>query len=286
MHKTVAHKDWTTARLAFLEKEKAFTRARDELSAARRALPWEKIEKTYVFEDGAAASASPTCSAARGAHRLSLHVRPGLESGLQDCTFWADNLERSVVHLNHRDTNLVLVSRRPIDKLLAYRKRFGWTMESVSSLNDSFNQDFAMSFAPDEAKKKTYNFGTIAPESEEMPGMSVFAKDGDAISHTYSTYARGIDMVNGTYQLLDLVTKGRDEDGLNFSMAWLRRRDEYEIASGEKTIPALEIIGIPQSNYVSVVRMVCEEKSVPYERSPIGHTRPPLTRSTPSAKYR
>ena len=116
--------------------------------------------------------------------------------------------------------------------------------------------------------KKTYNFGTIAPESEEMPGISVFAKDGGAIYHTYSTYSRGIDMVNGTYQLLDLVPKGRDEDGLDFSMEWVRRRDEYQNRNGRNMMPTLEIIGIPQSNYVWVVRMVCEEKGVPYEHKP------------------
>ena len=139
----------------------------------------------------------------------------------------ADNLDRTVVHLNARDTNLVLISRGPYERLAAYRKRMGWTMEWVSSLGNSFNQDFAVSFAPDEIEQKRYNFGTLAPESEEMPGISVFARDGDAIFHTYSTYARGIDMLNGTYNLLDLVPKGRDEDALPFTMTWVRRRDEY-----------------------------------------------------------
>jgi predicted dithiol-disulfide oxidoreductase (DUF899 family) len=229
MHKTVSHTDWTAARRAFMEKEKAFTHARDELSAARRALPWEKVETNYAFEG----EKGPITLADlfRGKGQLIVYhfmFGPDWEAGCKSCTFWADNLERAVVHLNHRDTNLVLVSRGPIEKLLAYRKRFGWTMEWVSSLNNSFNQDFAVSFAPDEAAKKTYNFGTIAPESDEMPGISVFAKDDGAIYHSYSTYARGIDMVNGTYQLLDLVPKGRDEDDLDFTMEWVRRRDEYK----------------------------------------------------------
>ena len=155
MHKTVAHKDWTAARLAFLEKEKAFTHARDELSAARRALPWEKVEKTYVFEDERGSVGLSDLF--RGKSQLIVYhfmFGPDWEAGCKSCTFWADNLERSVVHLNHRDTNLVLVSRGPIEKLLAYRKRMGWTMEWVSSLNNSFNQDFAVSFAPDEAEEE------------------------------------------------------------------------------------------------------------------------------------
>ena len=146
MHKTVAHKDWT-APAAFLEKEKAFTRARDELSAARRALPWEKVEKTYVFED--ARGSVGLADLFRGKSQLIVYhfmFGPDWEAGCKSCTFWADNLERSVVHLNRRDTNLVLVSRAPIEKLLAYRKRMGWTMEWVSSLSNSFNQDFAVSF--------------------------------------------------------------------------------------------------------------------------------------------
>jgi predicted dithiol-disulfide oxidoreductase (DUF899 family) len=227
-HDIVSRDQWSEARRALLVEEKAWTRERDRLSEKRRALPWVKVEKTYVFQgaDG------PVTLGELFDGRSQLIVYhfmfgPDWEAGCKSCTFWADNLERSVVHLHHRDTNLVLVSRGPIEMLLAYRKRMGWTMEWVSALNNSFNQDFAVSFTKDEAAKKTYNFGTIAPESEEMPGISVFAKDGDAIYHTYSTYARGIDMVNGTYQLLDLVPKGRDEDGLEDPMDWVRRRDEY-----------------------------------------------------------
>jgi predicted dithiol-disulfide oxidoreductase (DUF899 family) len=227
-HHIVSPQDWTAARLKFLEKEKAFTHARDELSAARRALPWEKIEKNYVFEGAEGSVTLARLFAGRG-QLIVYHFMfgPDWEAGCKSCTFWADNLERSVVHLHARDTNLVLISRGPIAKLLAYRKRMGWTMEWVSSLHNSFNQDFAVSFAPDEIDKKRYNFGTLAPESEEMPGISVFAREGDAIYHTYSAYARGIDMLNETYNLLDLVPKGRDEAKLDFTMEWVRRHDEY-----------------------------------------------------------
>jgi predicted dithiol-disulfide oxidoreductase (DUF899 family) len=228
IHQIVSPQDWKTTRLKFLEKEKAFTRARDELSAARRALPWETIDTSYVFE-GVTGSVS-FADLFRGKSQLIVYhfmFGPDWEAGCKSCTFWADNLERSVVHLNHRDTNLVLISRGPVEKLLAYRKRFGWTMEWVSSLHNSFNQDFAVSFAPDGIDKKRYNFDTLAPESEAMPGISVFAREDGAIYHTYSTYARGLDMLNGTYHLLDLVPKGRDEACLRFTMEWLRRRDEY-----------------------------------------------------------
>jgi predicted dithiol-disulfide oxidoreductase (DUF899 family) len=230
MHKIVSHKDWTAASLAFMEKEKAFTHARDELSAARRALPWEQVETNYAFEGEK--SKVTLAELFRGKSQLIVYhfmFGPDWEAGCKSCTFWADNLERSVVHLHARDTNLVLVSRAPIEKLLAYRKRFGWTMEWVSSLNNTFNQDFKVSFAPDEVeKKKHYNFGTLAPDSEEKQGISVFAKEDSAIYHTYSTYARGVDMLNETYNLLDLVPKGRDEDALDFTMEWVRRRDEYQ----------------------------------------------------------
>ena len=221
--------DWTTARLAFLEKEKAFTHARDELSAARRALPWEKVEKTYVFEDERGSVGLSDLF--RGKSQLIAYhfmFGPDWEAGCKSCTFWADNFERNAIHLNARDTNLVLISRAPLEKLLAYRKRMGWTMEWVSSLNNSFNQDFAVSFPHDKDREDdNYNFGTIALRRRGSAGLSVFAKENGAIFHTYSTYARGLDMLNAGYQLLDLVPKGRDEDSLDFSMAWLRRRDEY-----------------------------------------------------------
>src|ERR1044072_3856626 len=229
-HQTVSHNDWTAARLAFLEKEKAFTHARDELSAARRALPWEKVETDYLFEHERGSRG--VADLFRGRSQLIVYhfmFGPDWEAGCKSCTFWADNFERNTVHLRARDTNLVLISRAPIDKLLAYRKRMGWTMEWVSSLNNSFNQDFAVSFPKDQAPAdNNYNFGTVHFDGEEAPGLSVFAKDNGAIFHTYSTYARGLDMLNAGYQLLDLVPKGRDEDALDFSMAWLRRRDEYQ----------------------------------------------------------
>jgi predicted dithiol-disulfide oxidoreductase (DUF899 family) len=229
-HQIASKSDWTAARRAFLEKEKAFTRARDELAAARRALPWEKVETNYVFEseNGNATLADLF----RGKSQLIVYhfmYGPDWEAGCKSCSFWGDNFDRIVVHLNARDTNLVLVSRAPLERLLAYRKRMGWSTEWVSSLGNSFNHDFAVSFTPDEiaSKANNYNFGTQHFSMDEAPGISVFAKDGGGIYRTYSTYSRGLDMLNGAYHLLDLVPKGRDEAALSYGMEWLRRRDEY-----------------------------------------------------------
>jgi predicted dithiol-disulfide oxidoreductase (DUF899 family) len=231
MHQTVSKEDWTAARLALLAKEKAFTRQRDELSAARRALPWEKVETNYVFESERGSVAFADLFAGRG-QLLVYHFMfgPEWEAGCKSCSFWADNFERIVVHLNHRDVSLVLVSRAPLDRLLAYKKRMGWTFDWVSSLGNSFNRDFAVSFSEDELTngEKNYNFGTQQAYGEECPGISVFTRDGSSICRTYSTFSRGLDMLNGAYHLLDLMPKGRDEEGLSYGMEWLRRRDEYE----------------------------------------------------------
>jgi len=232
MHQIVSKPDWTSARLRLLEKEKALTRAREALAAERRALPWEKVETDYVFEGEQGRVTFGELF--RGRSQLIVYhfmFGPDWEAGCKSCTFWGDNFERNVIHLNARDTNLVLISRGPIEKLLAYRKRMGWSIEWVSSVGNSFNQDFAVSF-PTEASREgsNYNFGTIRFDGEEAPGLSVFATDDGAIFHTYSTYARGLDMLNSAYQLLDLVPKGRAEQGLEFSMQWLRRRDEYKQA--------------------------------------------------------
>jgi predicted dithiol-disulfide oxidoreductase (DUF899 family) len=222
--------DWTAARLAFLEKEKAFTRARDELSAARRALPWEKVETSYVF-DGADGTVG-LGDLFRGRSQLIVYhfmFGPDWEAGCKSCSFWADNFERIVIHLNARDTNLVAIARAPYQRLAAYRNRMGWSFEWASSIGNSFNHDFAVSFTPEDLAKgaNNYNFGTQKFGIDEAPGISVFAKEDGAIYHTYSTYARGLDMLNGAYHLLDIVPKGRDESETG-NMGWLRRRDEYQ----------------------------------------------------------
>jgi predicted dithiol-disulfide oxidoreductase (DUF899 family) len=224
----VSQEEWLKAGRAHLAKEKEFTRLRDELAQARRALPWEKVEKNYVFEtpDGRATLADLF----DGKSQLIVQhfmFGPDWNEGCPSCSFWTDNFNGIDVHLAHRDTSFVVMSRSPIDKLEAYRKRMGWTLRWVSSLGNDFNFDFAVSFPPDEASP-TYNFGTLKPYGQEAPGLSAFRRGEDgAIYRTYSTYARGLDTLNGAYQLLDITSKGRDEDGLSFSMAWVRRHDRY-----------------------------------------------------------
>jgi predicted dithiol-disulfide oxidoreductase (DUF899 family) len=230
MHQVASKLDWTAARRALLEKEKAFTRARDELSAARRELPWEKVETDYVFR-GARGSVSLADLFTGRSQLIVYHFMfgPDWDAGCKSCSFWADNFDRVIVHLNQRDVNLVAVSRAPYERLVAYRQRMGWSVEWVSSVGNAFNRDFAVSFPKDEPAPEgnNYNFATQRFGGEEAPGISVFARDGEAIYHTYSTYARGLDMLNGAYHLLDLVPKGRNEAALSYPMEWVRRRDEY-----------------------------------------------------------
>jgi predicted dithiol-disulfide oxidoreductase (DUF899 family) len=223
----VSHDEWLKAGKAHLAKEKEFTRLRDELARERRALPWEKIEKNYVF---VAPEGKVTLSDlfAGKSQLIVQHFMfgPDWNEGCPSCSFWTDNLNGVDVHLAHRDTAFVLVSRAPIAKLEAYKKRLGWAVRWVSSLGNDFNFDYAVSFQPDEQAPK-YNFGTQKPPGQEMPGFSAFRKDENgAVYRTYSTYARGLDVLNGTYHLLDMTSKGRDEDPKH-PMAWVKRHDCY-----------------------------------------------------------
>ncbi|TMJ28219.1 MAG: DUF899 domain-containing protein [Alphaproteobacteria bacterium] len=227
-HRIVSEAEWLEARKALLAKEKEFTRLREELAGERRALPWVKVEKNYVFEAREGKVTLADLFDGKG-QLIVQHFMfgPDWNEGCPSCSFWTDNFNGIDVHLAHRDTAFVLASRAPIDKLEAYAKRMGWNLRWVSSLGNDFNFDFAVSFPPDEAAK-AYNFGTIKPHGQENPGLSAFrCGDDGAIYRTYSTYARGLDMLNGTYQLLDITSKGRDEDGLPFTMSWLRRHDRY-----------------------------------------------------------
>ena len=224
----VSHEEWLKAHKEHLAKEKAFTRQRDELARERRALPWERVEKEYVFEAPEGRVTLADLFAGRG-QLLVQHFMfgPDWNEGCPSCSFWSDNFNGIDAHLAHRDTSFVVVSRAPIAKLEAYRKRMGWTLRWVSSLGSDFNFDYGVSFKPNEEALK-YNHETMAPYGEETPGLSAFRRGEDgAIYRTYSTYARGLDVLNGTYHLLDATSKGRDEEGLSFSMAWVRRHDQY-----------------------------------------------------------
>jgi predicted dithiol-disulfide oxidoreductase (DUF899 family) len=227
----VSPESWTKARLAFLLKEKEFQKARDDLASQRRALPWMRVGAEYIFDT--TSGPQDLAGLFEGREQLIVwHFMFGRDwdEGCPSCSFWADHYSPAVAHLNQRDVSLVAVSTAPLKKLLAYRKRMGWAFNWVSAGDNSFNQDFAVTFSPEEVKSgdPAYNFGTLPACATELPGISVFAKGDDgAIYRTYSSYARGIDPINAAYQQLDLVPKGRDEDGLPHPMAWLRRHDQY-----------------------------------------------------------
>ena len=228
-HAVVSHEKWLSARAAFLAKEKEFTRLRDELSQQRRELPWEAVKKEYVFEGSAGKQILAELFDGRS-QLIVYHFMfdPSWDAGCPNCSFWADNFNSVIVHMNQRDTTMIAVSRAPYAKLAAYQKRMGWNFKWVSSHGSDFNFDYHVSFTPEELAKKQafYNFATQDPWFSEREGTSVFYKDAAGnLFHTYSTYARGIDLLNTAYNYLDLTPKGRDEGGR--SQFWVRRRDEY-----------------------------------------------------------
>ena len=232
-HKIVSRQEWTEARKAFLAKEKEFTRARDRLSAERRALPWVKVDKAYVFDtpDGKKTLAELF----DGRSQLIVYhfmLGPDWEEGCPSCSFLADHFDGANIHLAQRDVTFVAISRAPLAEIEAFKRRMGWHFPWVSSFANDFNFDFHVSFNEDEVGKDgDYNYERQEIESDEMPGASVFYKDETgAVFHTYSAYARGLDILVGTYNFLDLTPKGRDEAELPWTMAWVRHHDRYESA--------------------------------------------------------
>jgi predicted dithiol-disulfide oxidoreductase (DUF899 family) len=231
-HQVVSRDEWLVARKEHLAREKEFTRLRDQLSQQRRDLPWVRVDKEYIF-DGPNGQETLSELFAGRSQLLVYHFMFGADwnEGCKSCSFWADNYNGIIVHLNHRDTTLVAISRAPLERLEAYKKRMGWSFKWVSSFGNDFNCDYHVSFTPEEMAKgeRYYNYTMSKFPSEEAPGISVFYKDKNgSIFHTYSCYARGLDMVNGAYHLLDLVPKGRDEDGLSYPQEWVRRHDQYD----------------------------------------------------------
>jgi len=230
MSKIVDNDTWLAARKDLLKEEKAFQKARDELARKRRDLPWRKLNSDYVFEteDGK----KTLRDLFGGASQLIVYhfmFHPEWDAGCKSCSLWADSYDGSVVHLRARDVALIAVSRAQLDLLLGYRQRMGWSFPWVSSAANSFNYDFGVSFSQRQidAGEADYNYKQGNAKIEELPGISVFAREGDEVFHTYSTYARGLDPYNATYQLLDIVPKGRDEQGLPYPQDWVRRHDEY-----------------------------------------------------------
>lgn len=231
-HRVVTRDEWLVARTELLAKEKEFTRLRDQLSQDRRDLPWERVDSDYTFESQAG-QVSLSALFAGKSQLIVYHFMFDMndEEGCEHCSFWADNFNGIDVHLRQRDVSFVAVSRAPLSKLEAFQRRMGWTFTWVSSLPSDFNFEYQASFTPESRERGDayYNFTLGDPGMPNREGISVFYQDekGD-IFHTYSTYARGIDMVNGAYQFLDLVPKGRDEAGHDNPQFWVRHHDRYE----------------------------------------------------------
>ena len=230
--KVVSQDEWLAARKQHLKKEKEFTRLRDQLSAERRELPCVKVEKNYVFDTPKGKETLADLFAGRS-QLIVYHFMfgPNWEEGCKSCSFLSDHSDGGNVHLAHRDVTFVVVSRAPLPKLEAFKKRMGWRFKWVSSYANDFNFDYHVSFTKDEMAKGNvyYNYEMNKFSTEEAPGVSVFYKnDSGDIFHTYSAYARGLDLLVGTYNYLDLVPKGRDEAELPWAMAWVRHHDRYD----------------------------------------------------------
>ena len=230
--KTVSHPEWVAARKQLLAKEKEFTRLRDDISRQRRELPWERIEKQYVFDEPQRKETLSDLFDGRS-QLIIYHFMfgPNWSEGCPSCSYLADHFDGATIHLAHRDVTFAVVSRAPIAQIEAFRKRMGWRFHWVSSYGTDFNYDYHVSQTEQEkiSGKAEYNYTTMEFPSEERPGASVFYKDKNGeIFHTYSAYARGLDILVGTYNFLDMAPKGRDEDGLKFSMAWVRHHDKYD----------------------------------------------------------
>ena len=228
-HRVVSHDEWVEARQRFLVREKAFTRERDALSRERRELPWEKVGKKYVFDGPVGKESLADLFAGKG-QLIVYHFMFGVDwpEGCPACSFWADNFNGIVAHLRQRDTTMIAISRAALPKLEAFKNRMAWTFKWVSSGDNGFNRDYGVAFTPGEVKSKEalYNYTMQNPIVTEREGVSVFFKDpAGNLFHTYSAYARGIDLVNTAYNYLDLLPKGRDE---NVPLDWIRHHDKYK----------------------------------------------------------
>ena len=229
--KVASKEEWLAARKQLLAKEKEFSRLRDELSRQRREMPWEKVEKRYVFEGPSGKESLADLFDGRS-QLIAYHFMfgPGWKEGCPSCSFLADAFDAVTVHLAQRDTSFVAVSRATLQEIEAFKKRMGWQFKWVSSNENEFNYDYAVSFTKDQASsgKPLYNYGTIPAYGEEAPGASAFIKRDGEIFHTYSTYARGLDILLPMYNWIDMTAKGRDEENMKpHAMAWVRHHDRY-----------------------------------------------------------
>jgi predicted dithiol-disulfide oxidoreductase (DUF899 family) len=240
--RVVSRDEWVVARKTLLAREKELTRLRDRIAGERRALPWVRIDKSYIFD--APEGRRALADLFEGRRQLLVQhfmFAPGWEQGCPSCSFMADHSDGMTVHLAHRDVTFLAVSRAPLVEIERFRRRMGWQFKWVSSHGTDFNRDFGVTFTPEEVAKGKlyYNYGEWPLAFEELPGVSVFYKDdaGD-VFHTYSTYGRGVEVMMGTYNLLDLTPKGRDERDAAYKMEWVRHHDRYEPAPPAKAAPA------------------------------------------------
>ena len=229
--KIVSHEEWLAARNEFLAREKQFTRQRDDLSRLRRELPWEKVEKKYLF-DGPEGKQTLADLFDGRSQLLVYHFMfgPGWKEGCPSCSFLADAFDSFTIHIAQRDTTFVAISRSTLPEIEAFKKRMGWKFKWVSSNGTDFNYDYKVSFSEDDtaSRKPVYNFGTLAAYGEEAPGASAFIHKDGQVFHTYSTYARGLDILLPMYNWIDLTAKGRDEEQMKpHEMAWVRHHDRY-----------------------------------------------------------
>jgi predicted dithiol-disulfide oxidoreductase (DUF899 family) len=230
--KVVSEKEWLAARKELLNAEKEFTRQRDALSAKRRELPWVKVDKNYVF-DGPNGKESLSDLFRDKSQLIIYHfmLAPGWEQGCSGCSFVSDHVDGALPHLNARDVAFSAVSRAPLPQIESFKKRMGWRFNWVSSNTNDFNYDYHVSFTKEQIAEGNidYNYGVRKFPNEEAPGLSVFYKnEAGEIFHTYSTYARGLDILLGAYNFIDMTPKGRDEATLSSPMSWVRHHDRYE----------------------------------------------------------
>ena len=242
--KVATRAEWLAARKALLQKEKEFSRARDALSAERRKLPMVKVEKVYDFEDETGrATLGELFDGCRQLLVYHFMLDPGWTDGCKSCSYIADNYQGGLVHLGARDTAFVTVSRAPLATIEAFTKRMGWTFRWVSSFGSDFNYDFHVTLDPARGSTE-YNYEDLARDKPgyggmgERPGLSVFLRDGDDIFHAYSAYQRGLDILIGTYNLLDFTPLGRQEEGSTHGMSWVRHHDKYSRADARGGRPS------------------------------------------------
>jgi predicted dithiol-disulfide oxidoreductase (DUF899 family) len=230
-HPVVSHEHWVAERKRLLAREKELTHLRDQVARERRALPWARIGKAYTFDTSA--GARTLADLFEGRRQLLVQhfmLGAGWEEGCPSCSFMADHTDGMIAHLAARDVTFVAISRAPLVEIERFQRRMGWKFKWVSSFGTDFNHDFHVSFAPQQKNAQVqYNYELQPFEGEELPGISAFYRDdAGEVFHTYSTYRRGVEAMMGTYTLLDLTPKGRDEgDG---PMAWVRYHDRYEPA--------------------------------------------------------